>query len=356
MGAAALVLLLFISGSALQTLLYGSWRERHELSALLHHANPFSAAAVCPAPTSPRSPIRLLVTVAAATYAAHRLPYLQKVIGGYLGYSEGMMVDVIVDTGDVRLVDKLAALYPAHALPAGKTLKVQLWTPEQLHKLTQVTGVAIDPIAFAITHVHRHYIGTLLSGYDYVVYTEDDLFLRETSFALFVERSAELWKLGWLLGFLRTEINEKGVLCTPDMWRRDVEGGAETVRTLGGRRYREPPNPYYGMWVLSQSQVQTFMSDPTGVWLRGYWVHDERARMAYGYQAAFLPLQGWRYRVVLPLLDSLGVDPRALLSHMPNNYCNATHWGACGLVTDLGARQGARETLLTQHAARVCAP
>lgn len=328
------------------------WKQMHEYSLFFRGQVP----PVCPSSKvgTYGGPLRLLVAVAAARFAPGRLPYLNSVLKGYLGYSGNISVDILVDTADPTLAEILHDTYPPESLPKGKTIGTNIWTPEDLERQSLITGVKIDPVELAVTHSHRHYIHRRYVDYDYIVYTEDDIFMTETTFSLFASRNVELWGMGWILGFLRTEKNNQGEQCTPDNLEDQTEGGGtKEIVTLNGHLYRVPPNSYNGMWILDKNQVQTFVSDPTGIFLKGFWSHDERERMAFGYQHAFSPQKGWVSRTLIPLLSDFSVDERALIRHVPNNYCNKTS-GKCARVREMGGLAGATPSPLKPHPLIIC--
>lgn len=305
--------------------------------------------------------MRLLVSVAAAKYVPHRLPYLHQVIQGYLEYSDFIAVDVIIDTVDPILAELLRVSYPFQSMPKGKTLSTNVWTLKDLERLSLVTGVTVHPIEMAVTHAHRHYIHRRYVDYDYVVYTEDDLLMREDAFALFASRNAELWRMGWIMGFLRTERNQQNEVCSSDIMEHWIEeGGTSKVVSLNKHSYVVPASTYNAMWVLDRNQLQTFVTDRSGVFLKGQWRVGLRERMAFGYQHTYSPRKGWVGRTLVPLDDQdLGVDTRALVAHLPNNICNTStsvvvYGGLCARVTNLGAKRGANRTPLGLHSQRVC--
>lgn len=184
--------------------------------------------------------------------------------------------------------------------------------------------------------------------------------MREDTFALFTSRNAELWRIGWLLFFFRTEVNQKNELCSSDIMEHWIEkGGTGRVVSLNNHSYVIPTSTYNAMWVLDRNQLQTFMSDPSGVFFKGHWRSGPRERMAFGYQQVYSSYKGWEGRTLVPLDLDLSVDSRALVTHLPHSICNTStsktlYGGNCARVKDLGGKLGSKRIPLGVHSHRVC--
>jgi hypothetical protein len=198
----------------------------------------------------------------------------------------------------------------------------------------------------------------LRAEFDYFLYAEDDMLVPEDAVALFTERSAELWPLGWLVGFLRVEEDGTGQPSNPDtsiLRPGKPEAGLSSMYVAGGRLYAALSNPYGAVWALSREQLDSFVGDPSGVYATGAMAFDIRARMSWGYLMAHQSDGSWIPRALLPAGRDGGVDTRARVFHLPSNYCGNSSAFVCSTLEELNtAMRTMRPQPLTAHPALPC--
>ena len=283
---------------------------------------------------SPTSPPRLLICMPVGPYKLSRFAHTVIAVAELLSYSH-FAVTVSIDTTSQASANALATRFPA-PLAAGSLL-VRLWSEDALvRQWPLATGLLSgEPAAFLLSHAHRLYMHERAAEYEWLAYVEDDMLVPEAAMALAAERELELWPLGWLAGFLRIENGlMSGMPASTDLRSSDM-AATRVFRHFGNRRYAQMGNSYAAVWILSRSQFFSFVAEPSGVYRNGPTAFDVRARMSWGYTQALAPDGHWVPRVLLPLAEDGSVDPRALIFHLPNNYCLAASY--CMLLNNISA-------------------
>ena len=273
---------------------------------------------------SPSSPPRLLICMPVGPYEPSRFPHTVIAVAEVLAYSH-FSVTVSIDTTSQASANALATRFSAPL--AGGSLLVRLWSVDALVRLWPLaTGLLTgEPAAFLLSHAHRLYMHERAAEYEWLAYVEDDMLVPEAAMVLAAERARDLWPLGWLAGFLRIENDlVSGVPAATDLRSSDM-AGTRVFQDYADRRYAQLSNGYAAGWILSRTQLRSFVSEPSGVYKDGPTAFDVRARMSWGYTQALAPDGRWVPRVLLPLAEDGSVDPRALVFHLPNNYCATSH-------------------------------
>ena len=312
-------------------------------------------------PGAPAAPLRLLVCVAAGPFRQPRYSQLEAALAEYLSYNASRFeVTVMVDTVSAQVASSLHARFAR--VPAGMHFKTTLWGTSELEALFPASaGWGGEPAEFLVSHAHRLYMHKLRADFDYFVYAEDDMLVPEAAITLLAERSAKLWPLGWLVGFLRVEVDGAGQPSNPDMLADSLrpnnlgtpDAALRGVYTATDHLYAALGNPYGAVWALSREQLESFVSDPTGVYATGAMAFDMRARMSWGYLMAHQPDGKWAPRALLPMGRNGGVDPHARVFHLPSNYCG--NGSACATLEQMNTALRAITPLpLTAHPAQPC--
>lgn len=309
------------------------------------------------------TPLRLLVCVAAGPFRQPRYSQLEAALAEYLSYNASRFeVTVVVDTVSAQVASSLHVRFAR--VPAGMHLKTTLWSAQELEALFPASaGWGGEPAEFLVSHAHRLYMHKLLAEFDYFVYAEDDMLVPEAAITLLAERSAELWPLGWLVGFVRVEVDGAGKPSNPDMLADSLRSNnpdlpdapLRGVYTAAGHVYAALGSPYGAIWALSREQLGSFIRDPTGVYATGAMAFDIRARMSWGYLMAHQPDGSWASRALLPMGRDGGVDPRARVFHLSSNYCKNGSAYVCASLAQMNTAMRAMTPLpLTAHPTQPC--
>jgi len=169
-----------------------------------------------------------------------------------------------------------------------------------------------------LTHTHKQIFTQNLELFDYFLYIEDDILLKESSVDLFME-NINILPHNMVLGFLRYEYKKDSdymylIDCHPE--HSVHRGGKQIIRTnytIGESDYFELYNVHQGCYLLSRNQLILAIKS-------GWYFHDHR----YGRYAGILEYAAsdvyWRCGIIK-------VTPRnkineLLIHHLPNKYVN----------------------------------
>jgi len=285
---------------------------------------------------------RLLVAIA-AFHVPWRERFLFEVIKTYASYTT-IFVDIIIDTNSDALRSKVEHFYAKHKFGRGK-LTVYVWGPQDMLRFRSADlefsyfkKVGKDEVFWDLSRIHRSHFKAYVKTYDFFLYTEDDVAVSEDRFQFYLVRYRELWSLGWIFGFYRTEITNNGDVVLTDHERRHQHINAPIYVTRSQQWYVQPTNAYCAFWLLDQSQILTFIEESGGRYDGGEEGFDTRAKMAFGFQNGRQPgkpplfpwqrkRDQWIPRVLLPIQKDGLLEPRALIQHLPNNYANGSEVG-----------------------------
>jgi hypothetical protein len=246
-------------------------------------------------------------------------------------------VSVLVDTNSEALREHLIASTPARA--AAVSARV-------------CPGAACEWNMY-FPFYHRAFAAELVlrGEIDYLLYTEDDVLVPLEAFQLHISRSPDLWRNGWILGWVRVEQWRGGnlsVLVDAPFPRVNSTVYREPTH---GDLYAEPWGAYSACYALDAAQVRAMVKDPSGVYATGFPGLPERERIGVGYSFVFdgsveQPKQpfhpifsywakGWRARVLVPLTADKQPHPHATVRHLSSRYSDAAptvHAGVWGSV------------------------
>lgn len=154
------------------------------------------------------------------------------------------------------------------------------------------------------------------SAFDYFLYIEDDMLLTPAAVDIWHERLPALNKRGFLPGFLRVEQDRKGDLVSSDFMHPDTR---DNVLFIDDKPYLHTKFPYQALWLYDKETMRAFIS--SGMFESGNPrdAHKLLENSALGF--TFEPTsEGYRSRCLLPLTQSMQIDPRCYVYHMPSNY------------------------------------
>jgi len=248
---------------------------------------------------------RLLVHIA-FHYTPARVTYLTQVLAAISRY-QFAQVQVVIDTNSPEA--------SALDLPHAEHLAVLWQTHENLS----------DP--FQLTWQHRLGMAQQRQNYDYFMYLEDDMVVPFEALQAWRRDSELLHPLGYLRGFLRTEIDANGRVVSTDQKAVTAPGN---YRRVGAQLWYYPENPYHATWVVSREQLDEFMDSPA--WIDGNnpeWGVRERAAAGMTWAG------GSPHRTLLPLNANGLTHEDARIRHLPNNYAldDAEEYGSLDLDT-----------------------
>jgi hypothetical protein len=242
-----------------------------------------------------------------------------------------------------KLLRKISKSYPKNSLPTTKSIFYQHWTHEDFVKITQQKNAFypkhFSEYHFLLSHVHRLYLPRQMITYKYVIYTEHDMILSNTSFETYTQRYRELWKKNWLYGFYRYSKKEKSnerMVEFDCVNNSPVFSGQDSGINYVWAKYVS----YTGMWVLDYEQFQNFRQ--TRYFISGeYGIEYQynlspRERVAFGshygdYNGSYMS------RVLFPLIEEEGsgggggkkkmvLDPLAGIHHSSNKYASQSKY------------------------------
>jgi len=169
-----------------------------------------------------------------------------------------------------------------------------------------------------LTHTHKQIFVENINEYDYFLYIEDDILLKESSVDLFMEES-KILPSNFVCGFLRFEYKNDDdycylIDCHPE--HSVHRGGQGIIRTnyqIAGNDYLELHNVHQGCYLLSREQLTSVISG-------GLYFLDHRQGGYAGILESAASDVYFRCGIVK-------VTPRnkineLLIHHLPNKYVN----------------------------------
>ncbi|MBL4585297.1 MAG: hypothetical protein JKX83_11865 [Pseudomonadales bacterium] len=171
---------------------------------------------------------------------------------------------------------------------------------------------------FLLTWQHRPQMLAQLDQHDYFMYIEDDIVVSSNGIKRWHEDSIDLYFQGYIRGFIRTEITRDGTRVSTDQYRKTR---LKNIRSINGKPYYLPQNPYQGFWIYSKEQMGDFIN--SSCWKDGNcdWSIRERASAGMTWiTPAPRKNNSNSHGFVIPLNNQLKLDENVLVDHAPNNY------------------------------------
>ncbi len=243
-------------------------------------------------------------------FAPERIVYLRQALDAIGSYAFSR-VDVVVDTNSDR--SREAVRETVSDLDLGPQVEVVCRVHRDLHH------------PHVLTWTHRAHMREEIGRYDFFMYVEDDILVPWFAVVRWYHDTSLLYPKGLVRGFLRVEWNHKGLLVATDINKPERN---PTIRTIDGRRYLRPSNPYQGLWLYTQAQTHEFLRSDSWVDPPCHWGLREKAAAGMIFsnvpESLSVKNQGRRSgppsRLLIPLNDFGTPDDGCLVYHLPNNY------------------------------------
>jgi len=239
-----------------------------------------------------------------------RLAYLDKISNDFASLGSEVLVTVVTNTSKADELKKLESVL------TGKGFNYQFFTPDTLgHPLL-------------LTWAHFAVFKDLLQdeSFTHFMYLEDDTLITQENMAYWIEGRELLRPYGLIPSFLRVEkkANDSQWYSSdcPHPFYIYALPRIQVKENLGFINF---PELYQGMYLLDRELMQEHLNGPTYSPNSGVWGIQEKA--AQGVTFANVPA-GFTTRNLVPYkLDTLQVDGRCLIHHVPNNYAQPAPGG-----------------------------
>ena len=264
-----------------------------------------------------------------------RLSYLDRVSDDFASLGTKVLVTIVTNT---KNPDELAKLESAIS---GKDFDFQFFIPDTLgHPLL-------------LTWAHFPVFNDLLKdeSFTHFMYLEDDTLITRENMSYWIEGRELLRPYGLIPSFLRVEKKAHD-----DRWYSSdcphpfyiyALPRIEVKKNFGFVNF---PELYQGMYLLDRELMLEHLSGSTYSPNSGVWGIQEKA--AQGLTFANVP-KGYTTRNLIPYkIDSLKIDERCLIHHVPNNYAQPGPNGKIvitALVDTLLARRPTKEFLAPKN-------
>ena len=185
------------------------------------------------------------------------------------------------------------------------------WTSDEIGHFHEITGV------------HRYVMEQEANVFDFFLYMEDDIFVPLQALEYFVKTREDLWRFGWLPGFVRIEhLNDylstevatdiREIITDPILYQSQSWFWAHA------------PAPYCAAFMIDRSQLLQFIADPSNTWRKGAlnfnWPSSFREKMAVGWYYALVPHKGWLSRALVPIAENGELYRVSFIFHQSNKY------------------------------------
>ncbi len=229
-------------------------------------------------------------------FVEDRIQYLEQVTQTIAHYPF-KRINLVIDTNSPQLsLNQLPHLANCPHLEASISVHTQMDHP------------------FLLTWQHRPIMEQQIGHYDYYMYVEDDIAVPAKVIERWHRGSQKLYPLGYLQGFLRTEVTPENILVSTDQFEPTQ---IQHFLTINGDLYYSPPNPYHGFWIYSNGQMLDFKA--SSCWKDGNndnWGVREQAA------AGMIWRDPKQHKTVIPVAGYNRVPDDVLVQHIPNNYAS----------------------------------
>jgi hypothetical protein len=286
-----------------------------------------------PIPISPAAKGKIMISIA-FHFALDSdnnvtLTELYTVIDSYLNFKK-WDIDFFFDINTPEAIEVINSKYPPKELPKGKHMTYQVWTSSDLKEIGD-DPLSLQPMTphypFILAYAHRQYMHHYIEDYEFFIYSEHDMLLRDVSFDLYYSHYRELWEKNWLFNFYRYEVNSTG----HKLMMEEPRNNPALLRTSSGKEYLWSTfTDYVGMWVLDQEQFRNFITTmhyKGGLLGPGFqWIRSPRERVAFGWDYA--DLDGfYRSRTAVLLTEKATLHPDAGVHHLSDKYASSLRYG-----------------------------
>lgn len=232
-----------------------------------------------------------------------RLSYLDRISDDFASLGAKVLVTIVTNTKNPNELKKLESVI------SGKGFDFKFFIPDTLgHPLL-------------LTWAHFSVFKDLLQdeSFTHFMYLEDDTLITRENMSYWIEGRELLRSYGLIPSFLRVEKKAQD-----DRWYSSDCPNSFYVSALPRIRVQDNfgfinfPELYQGMYLLDRELMLEHLSGPTYSPNSGVWGIQEKA--AQGLTFANVPI-GYTTRNLVPYkIDSLQIDERCLIHHVPNNY------------------------------------
>lgn len=232
-----------------------------------------------------------------------RLPYLNQISDDFASLGSEVFVIIVTNTSNANEIKKLESVI------AGKGFNYEFFVPDTLgHPLL-------------LTWAHFPLFKALLrdESFTHFMYLEDDTRVTRQNIAYWIEGRELLRPHGLIPSFMRVEKK-----ANDDHWYSSdcphsfyifALPRVEVKKNFGFVNF---PELYQGMYLLDRELMIEHLSGPSYSPNSGVWGIQEKA--AQGLTFANVP-KGYTTRNLIPYnIDSLQIDSRCFIHHVPNNY------------------------------------
>ena len=232
-----------------------------------------------------------------------RLPYLNQISDDFASLGSEVFVIIVTNTSNANEIKKLESVI------AGKGFSYEFFIPDTLgHPLL-------------LTWDHFPVFKALLKdgSFTHFMYLEDDTRVTRQNITYWIEGRELLRPHGLIPSFMRVEkkVNDDHWYSSdcPHPFYIFALPRIEVKKNFGFVNF---PELYQGMYLLDRELMIEHLSGPTYSPNSGVWGIQEKA--AQGLTFANVP-KGYTTRNLIPyMIDSLQIDGRCLIHHVPNNY------------------------------------
>lgn len=199
--------------------------------------------------------------------------------------------------------------------------------PQLQDRISEALGVKnIDIIApdilghpYLLTWIHREVFRrefVTSDKHSHFLYLEDDIHFSKSNLDYWMEARELLRPHRLIPGFVRFEVNSRGVKYSTDITKPEPLSNLARVR-CGSSLFINPVFPYHGMYLMDRELMDEFLCPQFSSPDFGNWGIRERANQGLIF-ANNLP--GCRSRSFVGYEPAKGFHQGALIHHMANNY------------------------------------
>jgi hypothetical protein len=173
---------------------------------------------------------------------------------------------------------------------------------------------------FLLTWSHRDIFREQISqksNHTHFLYTEDDIMLTKKNLDYRLHARAITKSTPFIPGFLRYDINAKGVAVSTDVVKR--QSLSSHLLKFEETTFVSLKQPYQGMYLMDKQLATEFLFSNASSPNTGQWGIREKA--AQGLTFWRVP-RGFHSRSIVGLNQNMQIHTDARIHHLPNNYAN----------------------------------
>jgi hypothetical protein len=165
---------------------------------------------------------------------------------------------------------------------------------------------------YLLTWMHRRHFKKNINEYDYFMYAEDDIIVKEESFSQYIENFNLVWPR-YVPSFIRVEELD-GVKYNVDSIEVEVATKNNIIR-VDGKTFLSLKYPYHAFWIMPKNPLKKSLNKAFTI--PKY--HDNKYTFCREFAASYPMWQLFKKPIVM--LDSrYQIDERCFSFHISNNY------------------------------------